>query len=173
LIILGVIGFCGAMAEGSIADWSGVFMKDQLAADDGVAPLAFAGFSALMLAARLVCDRLKDRFGARRVVALGALLAAVGVVIAVLGFNVVLTIAGFALTGAGLAAVFPFVFSAAGRHGATALAGVATLSYSGSLIGPPLIGFLAQGWGMQAALAFIALLSVAIACMASRAALLE
>ncbi|MDB5841597.1 MAG: putative Permease of the major facilitator superfamily [Herminiimonas sp.] len=173
LIILGVIGFCGAMAEGSIADWSGVFMKDQLAVDDGVAPLAFAGFSALMLAARLVCDRLKDRFGARRVVALGALLAAVGVVIAVLGFNVVLTIAGFALTGAGLAAVFPFVFSAAGRHGATALAGVATLSYSGSLIGPPLIGFLAQGWGMQAALAFIALLSVAIACMASRAALLE
>ncbi len=173
LVVLGVIGFCGAMAEGSIADWSGIFMKDQLGAGDAVTPLAFAAFAALMLVARLVCDRLKDRFGARRVVAVGALMAAGGTFIAVLALNVPLTIAGFALTGAGLAAVFPFVFSAAGRHGPTALAGVATLSYSGSLIGPPVIGFLAHGWGMRAAFAAIGLLGVIIAVAASRARWLE
>lgn len=173
LATLGIIGFCGAMAEGSIADWSGVFMKDQLGAGDGIAPLGFAAFAALMLAARLACDRLKDRFGARRVVALGALLAAIGVFIVVQLFSVALTVAGFALMGAGLAALFPFVFSAAARHGPTALAGVATVSYSGSLIGPPLIGFLAQGWGMRAALAFIGVLSIAIAMAASRARWLE
>jgi MFS family permease len=173
LVALGVIGFCGAMAEGSIADWSGIFMKDELAAGDGAAPLAYAAFAALMLIARLVCDRLKDHFGARAVVAAGALMAAAGTFTAVLALNVPLTIAGFALTGAGLAAVFPFVFSAAGRHGATALAGVATLSYSGSLIGPPLIGFLAQGWGMRAALALVGLLGVTIAVVASRAKWLE
>jgi MFS family permease len=173
VIALGVIGFCGAVAEGSIADWSGVFMKDQMYVHDGVAPLAFAGFACLMLLARLVCDPLKDRFGARRVVSLGALLAAAGVFIAVLALNVPLTIAGFALAGAGLASVFPFVFSAAGRHGSTALAAVATFSYSGGLIGPPVIGFLAQGWGMQAGLAFIGLLAIAIAAAASRARWLE
>ena len=61
LVALGIIGFCGAVAEGSIADWSGVFMKDRMGAHDGVAPLAYAGFAALMLMARLVCDRFKDK----------------------------------------------------------------------------------------------------------------
>lgn len=173
LVMLGIIGFCGAVAEGSIADWSGIFMTDRLHVHDGVAPLAFAGFACLMLLARLICDPLKDRFGARRIVSLGALIAAVGIFIAVLAINVPLTIAGFALAGAGLASVFPFVFSAAGRHGSTALAAVATFSYSGGLMGPPVIGFLAQGWGLQAGLAFVGILAVSIAVAASRARWLE
>lgn len=173
LFVLGVIGFCGAMAEGSIADWSGVYLKDILGAGDGMAPLAFAGFTGMMLAARLRCDRLKDDYGARRVVGAGALLAALGLGIAAAAPGLALTLAGFAMAGAGLAAVFPFVFSAGGRHGPTALAGVATLSYSGSLLGPPVIGAIAHRIGMQAAIAFIALVCVAIALSASRAAALE
>lgn len=173
LVALGVICFCGAMAEGSITDWSGVFMKDQLHTGEGAAPLAFAAFSALMLAARLVGDRLKDRFGARLLVTVGAALAALGLFIAVLALDAALTIAGFALAGAGLAGVFPFVFSAAGRHGPTALAAVATMGYSGGLFGPPIIGFIAHGFGLQAALGFIGLLSVAIALAAWHARWLE
>ncbi|GGB98497.1 MFS transporter [Oxalicibacterium flavum] len=173
LVMLGIIGFCGAVAEGSIADWSGVFMTDRLHVHDGVAPLAFAGFACLMLLARLVCDRFKDRFGARRVVASGALLAAAGLVIALLAVNVPVTIAGFALAGAGLAAVFPFVFSAAGRHGSTALAAVATFSYSGGLIGPPVIGFFAHHWGLSFGLCFVSVLAIGIAIAASRARWLE
>ncbi len=173
LVALGIIGFCGAVAEGSIADWSGIFMKDQMAAHDGIAPLAYAGFATLMLLARLVCDRLKDRFGARRIVACGAVFAAGGIFIAIAAFSIPLTIIGFALAGAGFAAVFPFVFSAAGRHGSTALAAVATFSYSGGLIGPPIIGFLAQGWGMQIALGLIGVMALAIAITASRARWLE
>lgn len=148
-------------------------MKDEMAAHDGVAPLAYAGFAALMLLARLVCDRLKDRFGARRIVACGALFAAFGIFVAVAAVNIPLTITGFALAGAGFAAVFPFVFSAAGRHGSTALAAVATFSYSGGLIGPPVIGFLAQGWGMQVAIGLIGVMAIAIAIAASRARWLE
>lgn len=173
LVALGIIGFCGAVAEGSIADWSGVFMIDKMDAHDGVAPLAYAGFAALMLLARLVCDRLKDRFGARRIVACGALFAAFGIFVAIAALNIPLTLLGFALAGAGFAAVFPFVFSAAGRHGSTALAAVATFSYSGGLIGPPVIGFLAQGWGMQAAIGLIGVMAIAIAVTASRARWLE
>jgi MFS family permease len=173
LVALGVICFCGAMAEGSITDWSGVFMKDQLHTGEGVAPLAFAAFSALMLAARLVGDRLKDRFGARLLVGAGAALAGCGMLLALLAIGVAPTIAGFALAGAGLAGVFPFVFSAAGRHGPTALAAVASMGYSGGLFGPPVIGFIAQGFGMQAALGFIGLLCLAIAVAAWRARWLE
>jgi MFS family permease len=163
LIVLGMICFCGAMAEGSIADWSGVFMADQLLASDGIAPLAFAGFSAWMLLARLYGDRLKDRFGARRVVGIGAAIAAAGLLLALLAIDVPLTITGFALAGAGLAGLFPFVFSAAARHGPTALAGVATMGYGGMLIGPPVIGVVAHGFGLQAAIGIIGMLSMAAA----------
>lgn len=173
LVTLGVIGFCGAVSEGSIAEWSGIFMKDRLGVGDGAAPLAFAAFTGAMLVARLLADRLKDRHGARAVVVYGSLLAMGGLLVAVLSPWLVLTLTGFALAGAGVAAVFPFVFSAAGRHGPLALAGVATMSYSGGLLGPPWIGFLAHSFGMQAALAFVALLSLAVAVAAQRARLLE
>src|SRR5690606_5836268 len=102
-------------------------------------------------------------------VASGAWCAAGGIFIAVCAINVPLTLCGFALAGAGLAAVFPFVFSAAGRHGSTALAAVATFSYSGGLIGPPIIGFLAQGYGMRAGLGFVGIIVIAIALTSRRA----
>jgi len=173
LVALGLICFCVAIAEGAITDWSGVYMRDQLHATEGVAPLAFAAFSAVMLGVRLFADRLKDRFGARRVVKLGALLAAAGLVVAVLALDTAITISGFALAGAGLAAVFPFVFSAAARHGSTALASVATMGYSGVLIGPPVFGFIAHGLGLQAAFAFVGLMAITIAVAAGRARWLQ
>lgn len=173
LVALGLIGFCAAVSEGSIAEWSGIFMKDHLAVGDGAAPLAFAAFSGAMLLARLLADRLKDRYGAGRVVRCGSLLAAGSLTVALLSPSMGLTLAAFALAGAGVAAVFPFVFSAAGRHGPVALAGVATMSYSGGLIGPPLIGFLAHSFGIQAALALVALLSLIVAWAAGRTRLLE
>lgn len=173
LLVLGLIGFCGAIAEGGIADWSGVFMRDHVGASAGVAPLGYAGFSGAMLLARLFADRAKDRFGARGVVVAGALLAMVGIAIAVAGaasaLGAILPVAGFAFAGAGLAGVFPFVFSAAGKEGAQALAGVATVSYCGSLVGPPVIGFIAQSAGLPAALACLGGLCVALASVASRA----
>lgn len=173
LVVLGVIGFCGAIVEGSIADWSGIYMKDHIHASDGGTPLAYAGFAGMMLALRMVGDRLKERFNARKVVCVGTVIAACGIFIAVAAETMPPAILGFAIAGAGVAAVFPFVFSAAGRHGSTALAAVATLGYSGSLIGPPAVGFLAHGWGLTAALAFIGVLCLAIAVSASRAQWLE
>jgi MFS family permease len=169
LIALGLIAFCGAIVEGSMGGWSGVYMKDALGAGDGLAPLGYAGFAGMMLLARLAGDRLKEAVGARKVVGFGALLAAAGIFLAVGTHAVPVAIVGFALAGGGVAMVFPFVFSAAGRHGSTALAGVATLGYSGNLIGPPAVGFLAQGWGLQAALGFVGILCVGVAFAASRA----
>ncbi|WP_417924880.1 MFS transporter [Collimonas pratensis] len=173
LIALGVVAFGGAIVEGSVADWSGVYMKDQLLASDGVAPLAFAFFAGMMLLTRLVGDRLKEAFGARRIVAGGALAAGIGMLIALAASAIPFAIAGFALTGVGVATIFPFLFSAAGRHGPTALAGVTTMGYTGGLIGPPLIGFVAHGFGLTVALSLVGLLCAAVALAASRAKWLE
>jgi MFS family permease len=173
LIWLGALGFLGSMSEGSIADWSGVYLKDHFQVTDGFAPLALTAFSVMMLAARLCGDRMKARFGARPLVGCGALLSACGLFFAVFAPSALCALAGFAAAGMGLSLLFPFVYSAAGKEGPLAFAGVATMSYTGSLMGPPLVGTLAEVVGMQAAIGFIGTLSLAMALIASRASLLK
>lgn len=173
LVLLGALGFLGAMSEGSIADWSGIFLKDHFNVSDGVAPLSLSVFAFMMLLTRLCGDKLKGKYGAQRLVAWGALISAAGLFIAVFSPNPACALAGFALAGLGLALLFPFVFSAAGREGPGALAGVATMAYSGGLLGPPVIGALADGMGMQVAIGFIGTLSIGIAILASKTATLK
>lgn len=173
LVLLGLLGFFGSMAEGSIADWSGVFLKTHFGASDGLAPLALASFSLMMLVSRMVGDKLKERHGAKRLVTLGALVAASGLFFAVLAPNAYIALGGFAIAGVGLALVFPFVFSAAGAQGPAALAAVASMAYSGSLMGPPAIGAVAHFVGMQAAIAYVGGLSLVIAMVACRTRLLK
>jgi MFS family permease len=173
LALLGALGFCGAVAEGSIADWSGIFLKDHFGTTDGFAPLALTAFSVMMLITRLTGDRLKSRFGARRMLTVSTILAAGGLFFSMSAPNAYLALAGFGVAGLGLALVFPFVFSAAGREGPMALAGVATLTYTGSLMGPPMMGTVAHVVGIQAAIGFVACLAIVIAAIATRTAMLK
>ncbi|OON59127.1 MFS transporter [Massilia sp. KIM] len=173
LALLGLLGFLGSMSEGSIADWSGVFLKEHFGASDGLAPLALSAFSVMMLLSRLVGDKLKLRFGAQRLVTIGALVSASGLFFAVLSPNAYVALAGFAIAGLGLSLLFPFVFSAAGAQGPAALAAVASMAYSGSLMGPPVIGAVAHYVGMQAAIGYVGGLSLVIAMVASRTRLLK
>jgi MFS family permease len=173
LALLGALGFLGSMAEGSIADWSGVFLREHFHATEGLAPLALSSFSVMMLASRMVGDRMKAKYGAKPLVSGGASLAAAGLFFAVLAPSALVALAGFAIAGLGLSLVFPFVFSAAGAQGPAALAGVASMAYAGSLMGPPVIGAVAQGLGMQAAIGYIGALSLGIAWVAKRARLLK
>jgi MFS family permease len=173
LALLGALGFLGSMAEGSIADWSGVFLREHFHATDGLAPLALSAFSVMMLVSRMVGDRLKARYGAKPLVTGGAMVAAAGLFFAVLSPTAFVALFGFAVAGLGLSLVFPFVFSAAGAQGPVALAGVASMAYTGSLMGPPVIGAIAEGVGMQAAIAYIGVLALGIAWVAKRARLLK
>jgi hypothetical protein len=87
--------------------------------------------------------------------------------------NPYFALVGFAVAGIGLSLVFPFVFSAAGREGTVALAGVATMTYSGTLMGPPMLGAIAHSIGIEAAMGFIGLLAIVIAVVAARTRLLN
>ncbi|MFC4158093.1 MFS transporter [Chitinimonas lacunae] len=173
LVWLGAIAFLGAITEGSLGSWTTLYLRDHLHASEALAPLGYAFFSGAMLVARLLGDRLKDRFGARAVVAWGSLLAGGGLGLAVMATSVPVAIVGFVATGLGVAGVFPFVFSAAGREGSSALAAVATMGYSGSLIGPPVIGYIVHGFGLPAGIAFLALASVVAGVAAWQASLLR
>jgi fucose permease len=173
MALLGLLGFLGSMSEGSIADWSGVFLKEHFNVTDGVAPLALTCFSAMMLISRMVGDKLKTRYGAQRLITSGAMLSAAGLFFAVLSPNAYLALGGFAVAGLGLSLLFPFVFSAAGAQGPVALAGVASMAYSGTLMGPPVIGAIAHHVGMQMAIGYVGGLSLIIAFVASRTRLLK
>lgn len=173
LMMLGVLGFCMAMSENSIADWSGVFLKSHFGVTEGFAPLALSAFTVMMLLSRVFGDKLKEKHGAGRLITLGASVSAAGLFLAVFAPNAYLALAGFACSGLGLALVTPFIFSAAGKEGPLAAAAVATMCNVGGLMGPPVIGTLADHLGMQAAIGFIGLLSVAITFVAARSSMLK
>ena len=173
LALLGALGFLGTIAEGGIAGWSGIFMKDHFGVSDGFAPMSLVAFSTMMLLSRLVGDRLKAQHGAKVPIAAGSIMASLGLFFAIYAPSAYYALAGFALTGIGLSLTFPFVFSAAGREGSGALGGVATMTYSGTLLGPPMLGAIAYSVGIQAVIAFTGLLAIVIAVVASRTQLLR
>jgi MFS family permease len=172
LAALGVIAFCALMAEGSVFDWSGVYLADEAGAAAGAAPLGLTAFALTMGIGRLVGDRVAERIGAAGATRAGALIAALGMGVALAYPAPGAAIAGFALMGAGLSVVFPLALRSAGMHapGAGAgLAAVSTVGYVGFLAGPPLIGLLADLSSLRAALSLVCGLCL-VAALATRRA---
>lgn len=173
LALLGALAFCAAMLENSVADWGGVFLKEHFKVKAGFAPLALSAFTVTMLVARLFGDGLKEKYGAGRLITVGAGISATGLLFAAFAPNAYFALAGFACSGMGLALVFPFMLSAAGKQGPLAIAGIATMASIGGLMGPPVVGIIADLMGMQMTIAFIGLLSVAISLIGARSSLLK
>ncbi len=171
LLALGAIAFCALLAEGSVFDWSGIFMTSEADASPGVAPLGLAAFSLAMGVGRLAGDRATERLGAVRLARGGGVLAAAGLGVALLVARPGPAIAGFVVMGLGLATIVPLVFRAAGAGGATAgpaLAAVSTPGYTGFLVGPPLIGLLAELVGLRGALVAVCATCGAVVVLAGR-----
>lgn len=171
IVFLGVLAFCCLVGEGAAADWSSVYLRDNLGGSAGFAAVAYAAFSIMMTAGRLLGDRLAARFGPVLLVRGCGLLAASGLAVALLIGHPAAAVAGFGCFGAGLSCIVPQVFSAAGHHdpaaAGRALARVASIGYLGFLSGPVLIGAAAEVTGLPAALAIPALLAAFVALTAS------
>jgi MFS family permease len=166
LAALGAVAFCALIAEGAVFDWSAIFLAGPAGASPGTAPLALAAFSLTMGVGRLAGDPLAERLGSRAVATGGLGLAATGLGLALLAAAPAPSAAGFAVMGIGLAAVFPLALRAAGSG--PDLAAVSTLGYTGLLAGPPLIGLVAEGVGLRAALGLIVALCAVAALLARR-----
>jgi len=172
LLILGIIAFCSMICEGTMFDWSGVYFKKVIHAPDGLAGVGYAAFMSTMASFRFVADWLTTRLGARKVLQLSGTLTAAGLLIAVLLPYFAAAIFGFLLVGAGVSSVVPLVYSAAGRSRklapGMALATVSTIGYLGFLVGPPLIGFVAEASSLSISFSVIAVMGTCIAVMGSR-----
>ncbi|MCX4510301.1 MFS transporter [Streptomyces sp. NBC_01619] len=162
-VVIGAIGFCGVFAEGASLDWSAVYLRDVLDTSAGLAAASTTAFALTMAVARLVGDRVVDRFGPVRTVRVGGVLATAGGVLVVLAPHPVAAMAGFGCIGLGIAVVVPLAFAAAGRSGTNpslSIAGVATITYTSGLIAPSAIGGIADltslvvSFGLVTVLAF-------------------
>ncbi|HTE18435.1 MAG TPA: MFS transporter [Armatimonadota bacterium] len=173
LASVGALAFGVLLAEGAVADWSAVYLRDVLGATAAAGGLGYTAFSLTMAAGRFAGDGLVQRLGPVRVVRGGGVLVALGLGVTLLAGSVPIALIGFACVGAGLAAAFPVLISVAGRTPGvptgTAIAAVATAGYTGFLVGPPAIGLVSAAFGgLQAGLAVVALVGVAVALLGGR-----
>ena len=156
---LGAIAFCVLLAEGAIGDWSAIHLAESLHASDATAVAGLSAFAATMTIGRLLGDRITRRLGNLTHLRAGALVAAFGIVMAATAPSVPIAVAGFALSGIGLSALFPLMVRAASDRGGQApgpaIAAVSTAGYGGFVTGPPLIGFLADATSLRFALAAV------------------
>jgi MFS family permease len=171
LMGLGLVSFCVLLGEGAMGDWSAVYLDTTLDTGPGFAALGYGAFSLAMALGRLFGDALTARLGPALLVRSCGALAAVGLGAALVVGNPIFALVGFACAGAGFSIVFPLALSAAGRtegvSSGPALAAVSTAAYTGFLVGPPTIGFLAELTGLTGALYLVVALSAAVIILGS------
>ncbi|GAA1888742.1 MFS transporter [Streptantibioticus ferralitis] len=167
VVVFGLIALCTAYGEGALADWSALHLTQDLGSGPGLAAAAYAPFALAMAVGRLSGTTLLERFGQTRTLVFGGLTATVGMLLGALAPLPWLVLAGFAVTGLGLANVFPVAIARAGAlAGPGGVATASTLGYGGMLLGPPSIGFLADAVGLPVALTTVALLAAIAALIA-------
>ncbi|WP_157515849.1 MFS transporter [Nocardiopsis trehalosi] len=171
VVLFGVMGASVLLLEGAIGTWSGVLLHEDRGAPLATASLGYICFTVLQVAGRLVGDRLQARFGAPTLVRVSGSLAVAGLAVVVLSPTPLPTVLGFAVVGAGVSVLLPVIFSSVGHSGgdegapagaAAALSRFTTMTYTGALLGPVVIGWLAEWFGLTWTLAGLLVLLVGV-----------
>ena len=170
LILLGLLTLASGAGEGSVADWSAVFLTGELGVSDARAALGYSVFSVVMVGMRLIADRLITRFGPVRMARVSGLVSASGLFLILSSDSLPVALAGYALMGMGYAAIWPMAFTRAASDPyvppGQAIASVATLGYGALLLAPPVIGFIAEIASLRAAFVLIGLLALLVSMLA-------
>jgi MFS family permease len=173
LLGLSLICFATMLGEGAAADWSAVYLLNDLGTGAVLAGLGYGFFAAGMTVGRLTGDALRDRLGEVRLVRGGALLGAVGLGLGLIVATPLPMVIGLTCLGLGLAGIVPIIFrraaTAPGFAPGVGLAAVASIGYAGFVCGPPAIGLLAEQVGLGPALAVVPLLALGVALAAGPA----
>jgi len=167
-LLIGAMAFLGMIAEGSMVDWSTLYLRERAGASQQLAPLGIASLQGTMLVTRWFGDRARVRWGARKLLFGGSLLAGASLAVALVIGGVVPALVAMGLFGVGVATVSPCVYAAGAREGGVALAAVMTLGALGFLVGPLLIGAVSQATNLSWGLAVVAAAAIALALLSRR-----
>lgn len=172
LALPALLTFCSMFVESATMNWSAVFLSGPAGASAAVAAGGVVAFSIAMVLARLVGDRLSARWGVAGLARRGGLVTCAGVALALATRLPVPALVGFALVGAGCAALVPALFrvaaAAPGVSSGAGIAAVATAGYTGGVINGPAIGFLARGIGLSGALSLLGVAGALLALLGPR-----
>jgi MFS family permease len=172
LVQLGIIGFCSMATEGMMFEWSGVYFKQVIGAPASLTILGYASFMIMMATGRFMGDHLIGRYGRKRMLQWSGLLISTGLFISVLLPYIITATIGFLIVGLGVSSIVPMIYSSAGKVSnispGMALASVSSVSFLGFLMGPPLIGYIAELSDLRYSFATIGLLGFAIAILVAK-----
>lgn len=172
LIWLGIICFCGMASEGIMFDWSGVYFKEIVKAPGALVILGYTSFMVSMAIGRFLSDILVHKYKAKRVLIVSGIVISTGLYLAVLFPYLISCTIAFMLVGFGVSNVIPIIFNTAGNHEKVptgiALTIITSISFLGFLIGPPLIGFIAELTNLKYSFAVIGIFGLLISLLVSR-----
>ncbi len=168
LLIIGIVSFMVMGGEGAIVDWSGLFLKEISLAPEAYWGAGFLAFSVTMTLGRFWGDSISQKIGSVRIVALGISISIIGY-LAVLATYTYLAILGFGLIGLGFSVIIPELFRIGGNvkgiESSQGVSFIAGTGYSGFLMAPPILGFLADSYSLVTS--FIVLLGCAVLVLLS------
>lgn len=177
LILLGIIGFCSMASEGIMFDWSGVYFKDVIKVPGSLVILGYTSFMIMMASGRFFGDGLINRFGRKKVMQISGIMISSGLFTAVIFPFIVPSTIAFMVVGLGVSTIIPTLYSIAGKHPTIptgeALTAVSSISFLGFLMGPPIIGYISELFGLRFSFAFIGIFGFMIALMVSRIKAIE
>lgn len=172
LVLLGIIGFCSLASEGVMFDWSGVYFKDVVQVPSSLVILGYSSFMIMMASGRFLGDRVISKFGRKKVMQISGVLVSLGLFTAVLFPYIIPCTIAFMLVGIGVSTIIPTLYSIAGKHPTIptgeALTAVSSISFLGFLMGPPVIGYIAELFGLRFSFAFMGVFGFIIALLVSK-----
>lgn len=169
LIVIGLITLCAVTIEGAAADWLALYLVDERHTGASVGAAGYAAFACAMAAGRFAGTPITQRLGRHGAVRVGGMVSVAGVLLTVLAPWTPLAFVGAIGWALGVCLIFPAAISAAGETAdrpTDAIAAVSTVGYAGLLIGPPLIGILADHAGIGRALLVLLVLAAVVSVLA-------
>lgn len=174
LLILSLIAFCGMLCEGAMADWISLYFKSLPSLEGLPFTIGFSAFAFSMVIGRLVGDEAAKRISIRNILLINGILIAIGMSITIYSAQVYISTLGCFITGLGISTIVPMIYSQAGNSKETspamAIAAVSTIAYIGFMLGPVVIGFISEYFGLSNALVLLIILG-ALASLISKFAL--
>ncbi len=170
VLVIGTLCFIMYASEGAVMSWSAVFVSDNRGVGMEYSGFFYVAFAITMTAMRLVGNKVVARFGDRRVVTAGALCVALGFAITVIIPHYTSALVGFALIGLGAANIVPRLVSLGGTvpgiEVQNSISIINALGYTGLLVGPVAIGFVANRWSLSASFLGISAFALIVAIVA-------
>jgi predicted MFS family arabinose efflux permease len=166
ILPLGIVAFCCMSGEGAMADWSAIYLNKVVGQSEYFSAIGYGVFATAMTIGRVFGDYFTERMGKYKLLIYNSIFSVSGLAIVLMFATTGATLIGLFLVGIGLATIVPIVYSSAGNmKGIDPSVGIAmatTIGYTGFFVGPPMIGFLSDAYGLRIGLGFVLVLFVAM-----------